>query len=78
MHLVGALMQFRDELAQQHQHPSFAVNVPTLNLGLAGDNPNRIWSCRIATDLCLLPGMDSDAIHKQLEQRCPTLATTPN
>ena len=34
--VVGALMQFRDELAQQHQHPSFAVNVPTLNLVACG------------------------------------------
>ncbi|MEC7138784.1 MAG: acetylornithine deacetylase [Pseudomonadota bacterium] len=71
--VMGALMQFRDELAQQHQHPSFAVNVPTLNLGClrAGDNPNRICGhAELQIDLRLLPGMDSDAIHKQLEQRC--------
>ena len=45
MHTVmGALMQFRDEFTQQHQHPSFAVNVPTLNLGVCGRAITRIES----------------------------------
>jgi acetylornithine deacetylase len=82
MHLVmGALIRFREELAQQHQHPGFTVNVPTLNLGCmrAGDNPNRICGhAELQIDLRLLPGMDSDAIHKQLEQRCNAAAAGSN
>ena len=82
MHLVmGALIRFREELAQQHQHPGFTVNVPTLNLGCmrAGDNPNRICGhAELQIDLRLLPGMDSDAIHKQLEQRCKAAAAGSN
>lgn len=82
MHAVmSALMTFREQLAQQHQHPGFAVNVPTLNLGCmrAGDNPNRICGhAELQIDLRLLPGMDSEAIHKQLEQRCHDAAVGSN
>lgn len=82
MHAVmSALMSFREQLAQQHQHPGFAVNVPTLNLGCmrAGDNPNRICGhAELQIDLRLLPGMDSEAIHKQLEQRCHDAALGSN
>lgn len=82
MHAVmSALMSFREQLAQQHQHPGFAVNVPTLNLGCmrAGDNPNRICGhAELQIDLRLLPGMDSEAIHKQLEQRCHDAAVGSN
>ena len=82
MHAVmSALMSLREQLAQQHQHPGFAVNVPTLNLGCmrAGDNPNRICGhAELQIDLRLLPGMDSEAIHKQLEQRCHDAALGSN
>ena len=78
MHSVmGALMTFRQELAQQHQHPGFTVHVPTLNLGCmrAGDNPNRICGhAELQIDLRLLPGMDSTAVHRQLEHRCQEAA----
>ena len=82
MHSVmGALMSFRQELAGQHQHAGFTVNVPTLNLGCmrAGDNPNRICGhAELQIDLRLLPGMDSDAVHQQLEQRCQDAAAGSN
>lgn len=82
MHKVmGALISFRQELAEQHQHPGFTVNVPTLNLGCmrAGDNPNRICGhAELQIDLRLLPGMDSDAVHQQLEQRCQDAAAGSN
>ena len=82
MHTVmGALMSFRQELAEQHQHAGFTVNVPTLNLGCmrAGDNPNRICGhAELQIDLRLLPGMDSDAVHQQLEQRCQDAAAGSN
>ena len=82
MHSVmGALMSFRQELARQHQHAGFTVNVPTLNLGCmrAGDNPNRICGhAELQIDLRLLPGMDSDAVHQQLEQRCHDAAAGSN
>ncbi len=78
MHTVmGALMTFHQELAQQHQHPGFTVHVPTLNLGCmrAGDNPNRICGhAELQIDLRLLPGMDSTAVHRQLEHRCQEAA----
>lgn len=79
--VMGTLMCFRQELAQQHQHPGFTVNVPTLNLGCmrAGDNPNRICGhAELQIDLRLLPGMDSDAVHRQLEQRCQDAAAGSN
>ena len=82
MHKVmGALISFRQELAEQHQHPGFTVNVPTLNLGCmrAGDNPNRICGhAELQIDLRLLPGMDSDAVLQQLEQRCQDAAAGSN
>ncbi len=82
MHKVmGALISFRQELAEQHQHPGFTVNVPTLNLGCmrAGDNPNRICGhAELQIDLRLLPGIDSDAVHQQLEQRCQDAAAGSN
>jgi len=45
MHKVmGELIAFRDELAQEYRNPTFEVQVPTMNLGCmhAGDSPNRI------------------------------------
>ena len=83
MHTVmGALMQFRDELAQQHQHPSFAVNVPTLNLGCmrAGDNPNRICGhAELQIDLRLLPGPQTTVCIPRVCKKCASVpkATVP-
>ena len=83
MHWVmGELLEFRHALAQDHQHPGFEVDVPTLNLGCmhAGDNPNRICGhAELQIDLRLLPGMAAevviDALRRRLEtisQRCAT------
>lgn len=76
MHLVlAALLDWRQDLQRQHQHPGFAVQVPTLNLGClhAGDNPNRICgSAELHFDLRPLPGMDiatvRDALRARLDQ----------
>jgi acetylornithine deacetylase len=41
----------------------------------AGDNPNRICGhAELQIDLRLLPGMDSTAVHRQLEHRCQEAA----
>jgi acetylornithine deacetylase len=48
------------------------VNGPTMNMGCmrAGDNPNRICGhANLQIDLRLLPGMDSEEIHAELERR---------
>lgn len=73
MHLVLCeLIAFRQELAAAHQHPSFDVDVPTMNLGClhAGDNPNRICGhAELQIDLRVLPGMDSEVVHAALVKR---------
>ncbi|MFB9886460.1 acetylornithine deacetylase [Balneatrix alpica] len=78
MHLMLAeLLQFRSELQNRYQDASFAVSVPTLNLGCihGGDNPNRICaSCELEFDLRPLPGMDNDALHAELERRLRPVA----
>ncbi len=58
--VMGALLAFRQALAEKHQDPSFEVAVPTLNLGClhAGDSPNRICGhAELKIDLRVLPGM---------------------
>lgn len=73
MHAVmSELIRLREELAASACNDAFAVNIPTMNLGCmrAGDNPNRICGhAELQIDLRLLPGMDSDLVHEQLEQR---------
>ena len=70
MHRVmGALLNFRDELGARHVNPAFEVAVPTLNLGClrAGDNPNRICGhAELQIDLRLLPGMDTPTVIDDL------------
>jgi acetylornithine deacetylase len=73
MHAVMSdLIALRQELAANNQNDAFAVNIPTMNLGCmrAGDNPNRICGhAELQIDLRLLPGMDSQALHEELERR---------
>ena len=73
MHAVmSELIALREELASSKQNDAFAVNVPTINLGCmrAGDNPNRICGhAELQIDLRLLPGMDSEHLHAELERR---------
>ena len=70
--VMGELIRFRRELADQHINPAFEVEIPTLNFGCmqAGDSPNRICSqAELQIDLRLLPGMDTMAIIETLLYR---------
>ncbi len=76
--LMANLLQLRTELQQQHKHPGFAVQVPTLNLGCihGGDNPNRICSqCEIQFDLRTLPGMLNQPLRERIDQLAQSAAT---
>jgi acetylornithine deacetylase len=72
MHRVmGALMDFRAELARRHRNPLFEVEVPTLNLGCihGGDNPNRICGqCELHFDLRPLPGMELAELRERIRE----------
>lgn len=72
--MIAELLAFRAELQRKYQDPHFALDVPTLNLGVihGGDNPNRICGhCQLEFDVRLLPGMRSanlrDAIRARIE-----------
>ncbi len=70
--VLGALLAFRRELAEQHRDPAFEVPVPTLNLGRieGGDSPNRICAqCELHIDLRPLPGMDLGALRAAIDAR---------
>lgn len=70
--VMGELIRFRTELAEQNQNPAFEVHIPTMNLGCmhAGDSPNRICShAELQIDLRLLPGMDTHATIEMLSSR---------
>ncbi|MCG6898611.1 MAG: acetylornithine deacetylase [Gammaproteobacteria bacterium] len=73
MHIViGTLLSWRNELQKDFRDPSFAVPVPTLNLGHihGGDNPNRICAeCELHIDLRPLPGMDLQELRGDLHHR---------
>lgn len=79
MHQVmSELMQFRTELAANYQNSSFAVDIPTMNLGCihGGDNPNRICKqCELQFDIRALPGMDIDLLRGDIAQRLERIAT---
>ena len=70
--VIGALLEWRNELQQNHRDPCFAVPVPTLNLGHihGGDSPNRICpECELHIDLRPLPGMDLEELRTGLHHR---------
>ncbi len=70
--VIGALLDWREELQAEHVNTDFRVPVPTLNLGSihGGDNPNRICaSCELGIDLRPLPGMDVGELKTELRQR---------
>lgn len=73
MHRVlGALLQYRDELAQRRQDPAFGVSHSTLNTGCihGGDSPNRIPAqCSLDIDLRFLPGMELETLRDELHSR---------
>lgn len=78
MHSVmGELMTYRQELAQQYHNADFEVQVPTLNLGCihGGDNPNRICGqSELQFDLRALPGMNNDDLRDDIAKRLAPLA----
>jgi acetylornithine deacetylase len=67
--MIAALLHFRQGLQQRYRNPHFAIDVPTLNLGVihGGDNPNRICGhCALEFDVRLLPGMESQQIRDDI------------
>jgi acetylornithine deacetylase len=70
--VIGELLRFRTELQRDYHNPHFALDVPTLNLGVihGGDNPNRICGhCELEFDIRLLPGMASDNLRAAIRER---------
>lgn len=70
--VLGEVLRFRQELAQQYHNSHFDIAFPTLNLGCihGGDNPNRICGhCELQIDIRPIPGMDLDNLREALEQR---------
>jgi acetylornithine deacetylase len=67
--MIAALLGFRTQLQQRFHNPHFAIDVPTLNLGVihGGDNPNRICGhCALEFDVRLLPGMAGSLIRDDI------------
>jgi len=70
--VISEILLWRHELQAKYHDPSFTVPYPTLNLGHihGGDNPNRICGdCELHIDLRPLPGMSSDELRDQIDQR---------
>lgn len=75
--MIGALQALRQELQQRYRNPHFALDLPTLNLGViqGGDNPNRICGhCQLEFDVRLLPGMASDPLRQAIRERLTPIA----
>ena len=71
------LLDYRQQLEETHQNPSFDVATPTMNLGHihGGDNPNRICGdCELHIDLRFLPGMDYESLRNQIHRIGRTVA----
>ncbi len=70
--VLGEILAWREELQRRHRNPLFEVAVPTVNLGHihGGNNPNRICGqCELHIDIRPLPGMELEALRRELEQR---------
>ncbi|MGD9385716.1 MAG: acetylornithine deacetylase [Thioalkalispiraceae bacterium] len=70
--VISEILQWRHELQSKYHDPSFVVPYPTLNLGHihGGDNPNRICGdCDLHIDLRPLPGMSTEELRDELDQR---------
>jgi len=75
--MIAALLEFRHELQCNYHSPHFAIDVPTLNLGVihGGDNPNRICGhCALEFDVRLLPGMASESLRTAIRARIEPIA----
>lgn len=86
--VLFAMMQLRDRLIKQYQHPGFELPSPTLNLGHihGGDSPNRICGCcELHYDVRPLPGMSLESLDdllrdalKEVEAKWPNrIAISP-
>ncbi|WP_136485291.1 acetylornithine deacetylase [Vibrio sp. H11] len=67
--VMFAMMQLRDKLIKEYQHPGFEIPHPTLNLGHihGGDTPNRICGCcELHYDVRPLPGISLDGLDNML------------
>jgi acetylornithine deacetylase len=76
--MISSLLQFRTHLQQRFHDPHFAIDVPTLNLGVihGGDNPNRICGhCALEFDVRMLPGMQSQQLRQDLSALLAPIAT---
>ncbi|MDA9557599.1 acetylornithine deacetylase [Vibrio sp.] len=74
--VMSAMMQLRDRLIKDYQHPGFAIPSPTLNLGHihGGDSANRICGCcELHYDVRPLPGMSLDGLDDLLQSALSTL-----
>lgn len=73
MHRVlGAVLEFRDELARRGGPAAFALAHPTVNPGCihAGDSINRIpAACELQLDLRFPPGHERLALRRELRER---------
>lgn len=70
--VISNLLDWRNELQEQHHNPLFIVPVPTMNLGHihGGDTPNRICpDCELQIDFRPLPGMDIHELRGELHAR---------
>lgn len=75
--LLSELLAWRTELQAAHRDDTFAVPVPTMNLGRiwGGDNPNRICGeCELHLDLRPLPGMRLADLRAELRHRVERVA----
>ncbi|MBK1648659.1 acetylornithine deacetylase [Rhabdochromatium marinum] len=68
--VMGAILQWRDQLQARYCNELFSVPYPTVNLGSiqGGDNPNRICGqCSLQLDIRLLPGLEAATLRAELE-----------
>jgi acetylornithine deacetylase len=75
--MLSELLAFRQQLQHKYHDPHFALDVPTLNLGVihGGDNPNRICGhCQLEFDVRLLPGMTSVGVRDEIRARIEPVA----
>ncbi|WP_404365321.1 acetylornithine deacetylase [Marinobacter sp.] len=75
---MGELLSLRAGWQARYSNPSFAVQVPTLNLGCihGGDNPNRICGrCELHFDLRPLPGMKMTELRQTILNQIEPVAT---
>jgi acetylornithine deacetylase len=66
---IGLLLQYRDQIQQQHTDPAFTIPTPTMNLGHihGGDNSNRICgACLLLIDIRYLPAMSFEKLETDI------------